>query len=281
MSSLPSAIIFINGDAISYPVQPPPPTLPDVLGIDPTLYIGLSPSGGTDPDDDVLSKLQIQLFIDDTITYQEYLSRLSVQPDYNVVIHLRQLRVLVIVPSYFCFIKEKYHDWNGYQNLECHDDRAIFIPAGLVHNDCFDGYQPWNYHREFLDGYCDVVMYYHYGMIDILENRFDRPGLYEHNTISFHEHSSIGHPKQSYDAQRINIYALLRASRPNQGECQLPFGFGGIGCCLDCKSPFYCDRCHTFSGIKIHCGCECRCWCNIYAPNCDKEANNWAFIHRK
>lgn len=277
MGSLPSMIAFINAD-ISLPVIPPPPALPDILGTDPSLYIGFSPSGGVDPNDDVLSKLVIQLFLDDVMSLSEFKNRLAQFPDYPVAIHLRQLRILVIVPLYddgYCR-EDFFHDrCEGAERFDHEDRRYINYPQPFprqdgyrCQNNMFNNYHPDGYQYHDHDyRHADVIMFYHYGMIDVLKNRFDRtPGV----------------PTQSYDAQRITMYALLNAVKHNQGECQLPFGFGGFGCCVGCNSPFYCDECHSFSGMRTcRCGCECKCWCNIHAPNKDNEAHNWAWIHRK
>lgn len=224
MSSPPSAILFINGD-ISYPSPPIPPLpTPSFVGELPQDFIG--PSGGLDPNSSTLTTLQIQLFINDTITQNEYLARLSVDPNYSTIIRLQGLRVLVIVPS--------YHDFEF---------------------------------RQFEDGYADIFLFFHQGLIDVLKNRFG--------------------PCQSFPADRITIYQLLHAVRENRGECFLPFNFPSLGgCCDDCGSRFFCDVCHDFSGQKIHrCGCDCKCLCGfpslIHLPNCDRELNNRAFIHRK
>jgi len=122
--------------------------------------------------------------------------------------------------------------------------------------------------------YADVVMFYHQGLIDIEKNKFGPPG-------------------QSYELQRANMWAVLRAGHSKQ-VITLPFP--GTAPCDACRYPFYCDRCHTFSGMKIcescGCGCQCGCTCKltdnqgivqnpIYAPNCDNEYHNEDFIHRK
>jgi len=122
--------------------------------------------------------------------------------------------------------------------------------------------------------YADVVMFLHQGLADIEKNRF-------------------GPPCQNYEIQRINMYALLRAvGSPN--VVILPFYT--MPHCNSCNYPFYCDCCHTFSGIRTcgGCGGSCKCGCNcglidnqgikqsnIHAPNCDNEYHNPDFIHRK
>ena len=110
--------------------------------------------------------------------------------------------------------------------------------------------------------FADVVMFLHQGLADIETNKFRCPG-------------------QSYQIQRLNVYEILRAEHSHD-VIELPFGIGG-NCCNTCHSPLYCDECHTFSGIRIcrECSCECKCWCNIHAPNKDNEAHNYDFIHRK
>ena len=118
----------------------------------------------------------------------------------------------------------------------------------------------------------DVVLFGHQGLVDIEYNRF-------------------GTPCQSFEIQRINIYDLLRAAH-SRNVVTLPFDC--MPHCGTCNYPFYCDTCHTFSGIKIcnGCSCEAKCGCGIidnqgrefspvHLPNCDNEYHNRAFIHRK
>lgn len=217
MSSLPPAIFFINGD-INYPPTPP-------------YGVGVDPKAPTN----ILTKLQIQLRINDTMTKDEFDARVNIDPNYPTIVHLQGLRILVIAP--------KYNDGYTYMNLP---------------------------NMEF----ADVVMFLHQGLADIEFNRFGPPG-------------------QSYEIDRINMYALLRAvGSPN--VVILPFFT--MPTCGSCKYPFYCDRCHTFSGIRTcgGCGggCQCGCSCGLYdnqgikssgihAPNCDNEYHNQDFINRK
>ena len=120
----------------------------------------------------------------------------------------------------------------------------------------------------------DVVMFLHQGLADIEKNHFGPPG-------------------QNYDIQRITMYSILRAA-DSHAVVTLPFST--LPHCDSCNYPFFCDRCHTFSGIRICSGCdgECKCGCDcgivdqqgirqgiIYAPNCDNEYHNRRFIHRK
>lgn len=120
----------------------------------------------------------------------------------------------------------------------------------------------------------DVVMFLHQGLADIEKNNF-------------------GPPSQNYPIDRINMYALLRAVG-SASVVILPFS--AMSTCNSCKYPFYCDSCHTFSGIKICSGCNCSCKCGcdcaitdnqghrinpIHAPNCDNEYHNIDFINRK
>ncbi len=122
--------------------------------------------------------------------------------------------------------------------------------------------------------YADVVMFLHQGLADIEKNRF-------------------GPPFQSFEIQRINMYQLLRAVG-SSNVVILPFGC--IPRCGECRYPFYCDCCHTFSGIRTcgGCGGSCKCGCScglidnqgikqsiIHAPNCDNEYHNEDFINRK
>ena len=146
--------------------------------------------------------------------------------------------------------------------MSSEEDRHIFIHATIPFPDGYNG----NHKRHHFDNDSDIIMFYHYGMIDIKKNR-------------------LGPSDQCYDSQRINPNSLFHAAQQaKRGDCQLPFGFGGMNCCQICKSPFYCDRDHTFSGIRKckTCRNDCKCMCSlIHLPNQDREFNNWAFIHRK
>jgi len=149
----------------------------------------------------------------------------------------------------------------------------VIVPE---YSDGYGHYQPHHHPHINVSNvqYADVVMFLHQGLADIEKNHFGPPG-------------------QSYEIQRINMYELLRAvGSPN--VVILPFFT--MPHCNSCNYPFYCDRCHTFSGIKIcggcGCGCQCGCSCglidnqgirssNISAPNCDNEYHNPDFINRK
>ena len=218
MSSLPSAIFFINGD-INCPPNPP-------------YFPGTDPKAPTN----TLTILQTQLFIDDTMTKAEFDARVESDPNYPTIVHLQGNRILVIVPLY----NDGYH-YMAVPNIQ----------------------------------YADVVMFLHQGLADVEFNRF-------------------GPPCHSFEVQRLTMYELLRAVK-SPGVVTLPFGVTG-GCCNSCKYPFFCDQCHTFSGIRIckTCGCGCQCGCScglidnqgirqgiIHAPNCDNEYHNPDFINRK
>lgn len=123
----------------------------------------------------------------------------------------------------------------------------------------------------------DVVIFLHQGLADVECNKF-------------------GPPKHDFEVQRLTIYELLRAvCSPN--VVILPFCCSGPeSCCEACRYPFYCDRCHNFSGMKIcrKCDCSCKCGCDVglidnqglryspvHLPNCDNIFHNPAFLHRK
>lgn len=122
--------------------------------------------------------------------------------------------------------------------------------------------------------YADVVIFLHQGLADVEFNRF-------------------GPPCHSFEIQRLTMYELLRAVN-SPDVVILPFS--ALPHCNSCNYPFFCDRCHTFSGIRIcnSCGCGCQCGCGtglidnqgikqgiIHAPNCDNEYHNPDFINRK
>lgn len=220
----PPAIIFVNGD-ITYP---PAANIPVFIGSQPN-----NPS--SDAGVSELTNIQNQLFINETITKAEFDARIVADPNYPTIVHLQNLRVLVILPLNIHYCQETI-------NFQ----------------------------------YADVVMFLHQGLADIEKNRFGPPG-------------------QNYDLQRINLYAVLRAAH-HCNDIVLPFGFGCGDCCEACNYPFYCDRCSTFSGIRIcrQCGCGCQCGCTcglidqqgirsseVHLPNCDNIYHNPAFIHRK
>jgi hypothetical protein len=245
MANIPPAIIFINHE-ITYPQSGP--VFPGSEANNVASYNGPSE----------LTNLQTQLFINDTMSKEEFDARVKVDPNYPTIVHLQMCRILVILHSF---------------------------------RDCVN--------RE----YADVVMFLKQGIGDIEYNRF-------------------GPPKHGFDIQRLTVYELLRAAHyehhhehhrePGVGEVTLPWGAGGFphrddnfplaepSCnCNQCNYPFFCDCCHTFSGMrkcrKCNCDCQCGCTCGLYTlvdsqgvhsspvhlPNCENEYHNPAFIHRK
>lgn len=209
-----------------------------------------------------LTALVTQLFIDDVMTKKEFDARIVVDSNYPLIIHLRGFRILVIVPQY---------------------------------------YDETNRH------FADVVMFLHQGMVDVECNRLAWP-IYgtpcssscdkdnDNDGYGYHKHKAgLGPPGQCYDLQRINMYELIRAGKKEHGHgcVEVPwFAFR----CDWCDYPFFCDRCHTFSGIRKcgSCKCDCMCGCgtslidnqgikssSIHAPNCDNIFHNKNFINRK
>jgi hypothetical protein len=223
MTNPPPMICFINGD-LTYPQQPP-------------IFVGFDPNNPVSyASVSELTNLQIQLFIDDTMTKEEFDARVAGDPNYPTIVHLQNLRILVILPKHlpFCEI----------HNLEL----------------------------------ADVVLFLHQGLADVEKNHW-------------------GPPRQNFETQRLTIYEILRAVHsPNVVTVPGWCGFGEGHGCETCNSGFFCDVCHTFSGIKkcFKCGCSCKCFCDVglidnqgirsspvHLPNCDRELNNPAFIHRK
>jgi hypothetical protein len=273
MVSLPSMICFVNGD-LTYPPTPPP-NPPDL-----DVFIGSQPNlPQSDASVSELTNLQIQLFINDTMTKEEFDKRMYVDKNYATILHLRNIRILVILPSFHDHYNREYADVviflkQGLANVErnrlawpgrgCPEDRFEEFPANKFLSST---YQP--------DGYRHCYPSY---------PRDPRNGF------------AVGPPGQCYDMQRLNMYELLRAGH-HDGECRLPFGFGE-GKCGECGFGRWCDRCHSSSGQRLcyRCGCDCRCGCNVdiglydnqgrrisplELPNCDRESNNPAFIYRK
>jgi hypothetical protein len=255
MSSLPSAIFFINGD-ISYPPQPPP-NPPDL-----DVFIGSQPNlPQSDASVSELTNLQIQLFINDTMTKAEFDARVAGDPNYPTIVHLQNLRILVILPTFRDYFNRKFADV------------VMFLSHGLASVE--RNRLAWP-----IDGYPAPL-------VQIFPKQFK--SLFD----GYHKFES-GPPGQTYDTQRLTIYELLRAAR-HAGDIFLPFGFG-FNSCDRCHTNFYCDREHTFSGIRKcrSCGNDCKCGCDvglytnqgikispIHLPNCDNEKNNPAFIFRK
>jgi len=213
MASLLPFVLFINGD-ITYPEVPPPT---------PPVYIGAQY-----PHISEATHLQTQLFIDDTMTKAEFDARIAMDPNYATVVHLMNLRIMVILPTF----------------------------QDLVNRDL-----------------ADIVMFLSHGLANIERNR-------------------VGPTCKSFDIQRLNPSALLHAAKHANGECVLPFE--AYPQCDNCRFPFWCDREHTFSGMRICKSCqgECKCGCNlttsegirispIHLPNQDNEMNNRAFLDRK
>jgi len=211
MSQLPGLIIFINGDIV-YP--------PHKVFIGSNIIVNQ------------LVALQKQLFIDDIISKREFDERIRVQPDYPDIIRLRNLRLLVILPTFQDHFNEEYAD------------SRVFLKAGLANIE----------NRRF-----DEQNYF---------NRFDGCN-------------------KSLDMQRLTIYDLIEKDCCRGESWPLEEGVGefcgdDLGRCGICNNIFWCDRCHTFSGIRECCGCECKCMCTqIHLPNKDRELNNIPFINRK
>ena len=105
MPSMPPAIVFVNGD-ITYPATPPP-NPPDL-----DVFIGSEPNNPTSYIDSPseLTTLQIQLFIDDTMTKSEFDARMVADPNYATIVHLQGLRILVILPTFRDFVNRERAD---------------------------------------------------------------------------------------------------------------------------------------------------------------------------
>ena len=253
MSSLPPAIFFINGD-ISYPAEPPPnpPDLDVFIGAEPnnpTSYIA-SPSE--------LTTLQIQLLINDTMTKAEFDARMIADPNYATIIHLRGLRILVILPDFHDYVNRKYAD----VVMFLHQGMADILTNRFRHCE-----EPRDLSRTY---------------------PAPNPIPYPHQ---WHNKIAVGPPGQCYDLQRLNMYALLKAA---DDHCSVILPFETMPHCEECDYPYYCPKCYTFSGIKICRDCcgDCCCGCGlidnqgrrlspVYLPNEENEAHNYNFIHRK
>ena len=267
MTSLPPCLFFINQD-ISFPLDHKP-------------FIGsIITRPGSSAGPSTLTQLVSQLFINDVMTEEEFDSRIVADPNYPLIVRLQGLRILVIVPSYIC---------DGYLNLT------------FDHYRHFDGY-----HRHRHEA--DVIMFFHQGMIDVECNRLAWPKYGSPCNSSCdnfddgygrHHHRRdvrIGPPGQCYDAQRINMYELIRAGKKeSHGCCDIQIPWDAFRC-NECSWPFWCDKCHSSSGMRICRGCcgECRCGCGtslidnqgirsspVHLPNFDAEVRNPAFIYRK
>ena len=266
MSALPPAIFFVNGD-ITYP-QAPPPNPPDL-----DVFIGSIPSNPSSyiASASELTTLQTQLFIDDIMSKNEFDARVDADPNYPVIVRLRGLRILVILPS-FQDGKNKHHA-----------DVVIFLKTGMVYVESNRFWDHWDddFHEE-----CNECHEYR-------DNHEDYH--FEESNDGYYHRIHVRHPfkfpNQAYDMQRITAYSLLRAAH-SHNVAQLPWDCGPR--CGECNYPFYCDKCHTFSGIKTCRGCECDCLCGctlfdnqgvryseIHLPNCDNEYHNHDFINRK
>ena len=279
MASLPPAIFFVNGD-ITYPAQPPPypPDLPVFIGSIPTNPSSYIASASE------LTTLQTQLFIDDTITKAEFDARIAADRHYPLIVRLRGLRVLVILPTF----------QDGYNKH--HADVVFFLKIGLAYIERNRFWDHWD--DDFHDD-CDECHGHEHDEND--EHEHDEDEWHEHewhddDHDGYHHHRiHVRHPykfpNQAYDMQRITAYSLLRAADCHH-VAQLPWDCGPR--CGECNYPFFCDKCHTFSGIRTCHGCRCDCMCGcgiidnqgvkfspIHLPNCDNIYHNEKFIHRK
>jgi hypothetical protein len=281
MTSLPAAIIFINGD-ITYPATPPPypPSLDVFIGSQPNLPTSYIASASE------LTTIQLQLFIDQTLTKEEFDSRVAVVPDYPTIIHLQGLRVLVILPSLHDLVNRH------------HADIVMFLHQGLAD---IETNRFWESKPQLSHTYCPTPTYPEtyqpapFSFTDGCTLGSDQSSnfapQFQNLPEPFHDRRSDGPPGKSYELQRLTVYELLRA-KGCRGSAFLPFE--ALSRCDDCHYPFFCDRCHKYDGQSIcsDCRCENKCGCNlidnqgirfsmIYLPNCENENNNFAFLNRK
>lgn len=169
MSRLPPCIVFCNGD-ITYNAAPPP-NLPNL-----DVFIGAQPNN---PHSYITSKselntIQTQLFIDDTMTKDEFDARMAVDPNYSLIVRLQGMRILVILPTFHDILHRHHADvimflhqgladietnWFGEcrQSIEMqrftiydvlrasHDRNVINLPEEF---DRYDGYDGYKKHRE-------------------------------------------------------------------------------------------------------------------------------------
>ena len=280
----PPAIIFIN----------------DVDGLDflNTLHTNDSPDPST------ISNLINQLFIDDIMYKNEFDARVKAEPYYPTIVHLRGLRIMVILPTLQDGYNRKYADV------------VLFVHQGMadIEFNRFDHDDDDEFDND--DGYCHSThnfapSQFYPAIVDhesLEKNRLGGCGCGDGDWDHEHEHDNddededhevhfkhfYGPPGQSYDIQRLNIYELLRVKHC-PGDVDLPWGVG-MSCCNCCRYPFYCDGCHNFSGMKTcrKCGQDSCCGCNcglvdnqgvrgspVHEPNCENEAHNPSFIFRK
>lgn len=252
MSSLPSCIVFCNGDISQIPPDPPP-SPPEFIGAQPA--VATSDAGFSE-----ITNLQNQLFINDTMTKAEFDARVAGNPNYPTIVHLQGLRILVILPDFYDHVNRHLADV------------VIFLHLGLADVECNRLAWPRTGHPE-------------------LSHTFPEP-VHPEFPHEHHRGVALGPPSHSFDMQRLTIYELLRAAghhnevrlpfecMPHCGLCQYPFfcdrchGFDGQKKCGKC-------------GCDCKCGCDIlidnqgRKLSPIYLKNCDNESNNYAFIHRK
>jgi len=95
--NLPSAIIFINSDPIN--------VTPDGYFVD-----GYSVSGDGYINDLTRKLFEKQLFINETMTLQEFNSRIDFDPNYPAIVRLQQYRILVICPDYRDKVNRQHAD---------------------------------------------------------------------------------------------------------------------------------------------------------------------------
>lgn len=104
---LPPAIIFVNSDELT--------RRPDGYFLD-----GYLVDGDGYINDITIKLLQSQLYIDDTITFREFNTRVETTPTYPQIVHLQGYRILVISP-----------DLRDTTN-RVHADMVLFYSHGLI-----------------------------------------------------------------------------------------------------------------------------------------------------
>ncbi len=107
---LPSAIIFINDSVTTASLN----SLATDTGIQPNGLIPNTPYPST------VNTIDVQLEINETMTFAEFNARVAVDPSYPTQIHLNELRILVILPD--------FHDLTNRELA----DIVLFVKQGLA-----------------------------------------------------------------------------------------------------------------------------------------------------
>ena len=245
-----------------------------------------------DLNDQLLQTLCTQLEITEVVSNGELNARLSADPNYTINLHLNNLRILVILPS--------YHQTVSYQRFipaagitsntspvitsniyPTHSDYKDFLTNNIKQNwfppinSCEDRFSD-GYAHHYCDGYnpnalpeniihkelADIILFCKQGQATILKNNFHKRG-HERDGKDECAHSIV-------PIMKINLLNIINGSN--------------ISYPLSCRKCSDKKNCHCFDHLPLPIRMmllDPRDPSGVNSANCDNEYTNERFIHRK